>query len=124
MMRVPIVIIADRRGSGKVWGWARFGKEVQDRRLPAVLPTSHFLPKTCQIPNLPFAARMSYVLRSALAAQVPVRARPPTGPVSYSLPVRVQLEAGPQGVTVQRIDGNSGELVATIEAGAAGSGAT
>jgi hypothetical protein len=41
----------------------------------------------------------------ALAAQVPVRARPTTGPVSYSLPVRVQLKAGPQGVTVQQIDG-------------------
>ena len=41
----------------------------------------------------------------APAAQVPVRARPPTGPVSYSLPVRVQLKAGPQGVTVQQIDG-------------------
>ena len=41
----------------------------------------------------------------ALAAQVPVRARPPTGDVSYSLPVRVQLKAGPQGVTVQQVDG-------------------
>jgi len=41
----------------------------------------------------------------APAAQVPVRARPPTGPVSYSLPVRVQLKAGPQGVTVQQVDG-------------------
>jgi hypothetical protein len=40
-----------------------------------------------------------------LAAEVPVRARPPTGPASYSLPVRVQLEAGPQGVTVRQIDG-------------------
>jgi hypothetical protein len=40
-----------------------------------------------------------------LAAQVPVRARPPTGPVSYSLPVRVQLKSGPQGVTVRQIDG-------------------
>jgi hypothetical protein len=41
----------------------------------------------------------------ALTAQVPVRARPATGPVSYSLPVRVQLKAGPQGVAVQQIDG-------------------
>jgi hypothetical protein len=40
-----------------------------------------------------------------LAAEVPVRARPPTGPASYFLPVRVQLEAGPQGVTVRQIDG-------------------
>ena len=71
MMRAPIAIIADRRGLGKVWGWARFGKEVQDRRLPAALPTSHFLPKACQIPNLPSAAHMPYVLRAALAAQVP-----------------------------------------------------
>jgi hypothetical protein len=41
----------------------------------------------------------------ALAAQVPVRARPPTGPVSYSLPVHVQLKAGPRGIIVGRIDG-------------------
>jgi hypothetical protein len=40
-----------------------------------------------------------------LAAEVPVRARPPTGPASYSLPVRVQLEAGPQAVTVRQVDG-------------------
>ena len=40
-----------------------------------------------------------------LAAEVPVRARPPTGPASYSLPVRVQLKTGPQGITVRQIDG-------------------
>jgi hypothetical protein len=40
-----------------------------------------------------------------LAAEVPVRARPPTGPASYSLPVRVRLEAGPQGVAVRQVDG-------------------
>ena len=41
----------------------------------------------------------------ALAAEVPVRARPPTGPVSYSLSVQVQLSAGARGITVWRIDG-------------------
>jgi hypothetical protein len=41
----------------------------------------------------------------ALAAEVPVRARPPTGPVSYSLPVQVQLSTGARGITVRRIDG-------------------
>ncbi|MGH2815224.1 MAG: hypothetical protein ACRDLC_08710 [Actinomycetota bacterium] len=41
----------------------------------------------------------------ALTAQVPVRAHPTTGPVSYSLPVRVLLKTGPQGVTVLQIDG-------------------
>ena len=41
----------------------------------------------------------------ALAAEVPVRARPPTGPVSYSLPVEVQLSTGARGITVRRIDG-------------------
>ena len=47
------------------------------------------------------------VMRTAgeLAAEVPVRARPPTGPASYSLPVRVQLKTGPQGITVRQIDG-------------------
>jgi hypothetical protein len=40
-----------------------------------------------------------------LAAVVPVRARPPTGPATYLLPVRVQMEAGPQGITVRQIDG-------------------
>jgi len=40
----------------------------------------------------------------ALAAEVPVRARPPTGPVSYSLPVQVQLRADARGITVRRID--------------------
>jgi hypothetical protein len=39
-----------------------------------------------------------------LTAEVPVRARPPTGPVSYSVPVRVQLRAGARGITVQRVD--------------------
>jgi hypothetical protein len=41
----------------------------------------------------------------ALAAEVLVRARPPTGPVSYSVPVQVQLRAGARGITVRRIDG-------------------
>jgi hypothetical protein len=47
------------------------------------------------------------VMRTAgeLAAEVPVRARPPAGPASYFLPVRVQLEAGPAGLTVRQIDG-------------------
>jgi hypothetical protein len=40
----------------------------------------------------------------ALAAEVPVRARPPTGPVTYSLPVQVQLSAGARGITVRWID--------------------
>jgi hypothetical protein len=40
-----------------------------------------------------------------LIAEVPVRARPPMGPVSYVMPVRVHLEAGQQGVTVRHIDG-------------------
>lgn len=40
-----------------------------------------------------------------LAAEVMVRARPPAGPAVYSLPVRVQLEARPQGIVVRQIDG-------------------
>ena len=38
-------------------------------------------------------------------AEVTVRARPPVGPASYSLPVRVDLEHGPRGITVRHIDG-------------------
>jgi hypothetical protein len=37
-------------------------------------------------------------------AQVLVRMRPPTGPVSYGVPVRVDLAAGPKGLTVRRIN--------------------
>jgi hypothetical protein len=40
-------------------------------------------------------------------AEVTVRARPPAGPASYSLPVRVDLESGPRGITVRHIDGGS-----------------
>jgi Conjugative transposon protein TcpC len=40
----------------------------------------------------------------ALVAEVAVRVRPPTGPVSYVVPVRVHLTAGPKGLTVGRID--------------------
>jgi hypothetical protein len=40
----------------------------------------------------------------ALVAQVAVRVRPPTGQVSYVVPVRVHLTAGPNGLTVRRID--------------------
>jgi hypothetical protein len=40
-----------------------------------------------------------------LTAEVTVRARPPAGPASYSLPVRVQLETGSQGSIVRQIDG-------------------
>jgi hypothetical protein len=40
-----------------------------------------------------------------LIAEVSVRARPPMGPVSYVVPVRVHLEAGQEGVTVRHIDG-------------------
>ena len=40
-----------------------------------------------------------------LTAEVTVRARPLAGPASYFQPVRVQLEAGPQGIIVRQIDG-------------------
>jgi hypothetical protein len=40
-----------------------------------------------------------------LVAEVMVRARPPTGPASYSLPVHLNLEAGAQGITVRHLDG-------------------
>ena len=43
--------------------------------------------------------------RGALAAQVAVRVRPPTGQASYVIPVRVDLAAGPSGLTVRRING-------------------
>jgi hypothetical protein len=43
--------------------------------------------------------------RGALAAQVAVRVRPPTGQASYVVPVRVDLAAGPGGLTVRRING-------------------
>lgn len=42
----------------------------------------------------------------ALSAQVPVRARPPSGEASYLVPVRVQLQPGPGGLTVRHIDGS------------------
>jgi hypothetical protein len=42
--------------------------------------------------------------RGALTAQVAVRMRPPTGQASYVVPVRVDLEAGPSGLTVRRIN--------------------
>ncbi|HEY6749536.1 MAG TPA: hypothetical protein VI357_27935 [Mycobacteriales bacterium] len=41
----------------------------------------------------------------ALAAQVAVRMRPPTGQASYVVPVRVDLAIGPSGLTVRRING-------------------
>jgi hypothetical protein len=41
----------------------------------------------------------------SFTAEVTVRARPPVGPASYSLPVRVDLESGPRGITVRHIDG-------------------
>ena len=43
--------------------------------------------------------------RGALAAQVAVRMRPPTGQASYVVPVRVDLATGPSGLTVRRING-------------------
>jgi hypothetical protein len=39
-----------------------------------------------------------------LIAQVSIQARPPLGPASYSVPVRVHLLAGRQGLTVRQID--------------------
>ena len=39
-----------------------------------------------------------------VAAVVPVRARPPTGSVSYLVPVIVRLDTGPQGLTVRHVD--------------------
>jgi hypothetical protein len=44
---------------------------------------------------------------AALTAQVPVRVRPPTGPASYIVPVRVRLVASPRGLVVREIDGGS-----------------
>jgi hypothetical protein len=41
----------------------------------------------------------------ALAAQVAVRVRPPTGQASYVVPIRVDLATGPSGLTVRRING-------------------
>ena len=66
VVRALITIIAQRCGLGKVWSWARFSKEVQDCRLPAARPASHFLSKTCPISYLPTAARMTYVLGTAM----------------------------------------------------------
>ena len=43
--------------------------------------------------------------RGALAAEVAVRIRPPTGQASYVVPVRVDLATGPSGLTVRRING-------------------
>jgi hypothetical protein len=40
----------------------------------------------------------------ALAAQVPVRVRPPAGQSSYVVPVHLRLEAGPRGLTLRRVD--------------------
>jgi hypothetical protein len=40
----------------------------------------------------------------ALVAQVAVRVRPPSGQVSYVIPVRVDLATGHSGLTVRRID--------------------
>jgi hypothetical protein len=40
----------------------------------------------------------------APVAQVAVRVRPPSGQVSYVIPVRVDLATGPSGLTVRRID--------------------
>jgi hypothetical protein len=42
---------------------------------------------------------------TGFAAEVTVRARPPAGPASYSLPVRVELGTGPKGITVRHVDG-------------------
>jgi hypothetical protein len=42
---------------------------------------------------------------AALVAQVAVRVQPPTGQASYIVPVRVDLAAGPSGLTVRRING-------------------
>jgi hypothetical protein len=42
-----------------------------------------------------------------LVAQVSVRVRPPVGPTSYAVPVRVELAAGSKGLTVRQIDGGS-----------------
>ena len=42
--------------------------------------------------------------RGVLTAQVAVRVRPPTGQASYVVPVRIDLEAGPRGLTVRRIN--------------------
>jgi hypothetical protein len=39
-----------------------------------------------------------------LAATVPVRARPPAGSATYLVPVRVQLDTGPRGLTVRQVD--------------------
>jgi hypothetical protein len=35
---------------------------------------------------------------------VAVRVRPPAGSTSYVVPVRVELAAGPKGLTVRQID--------------------
>jgi hypothetical protein len=40
----------------------------------------------------------------AVAAVVPVRIRPPTGPVGYLMPVVVRLDTSPRGLTVRQID--------------------
>jgi hypothetical protein len=40
----------------------------------------------------------------APVAQVAVRVRPPAGSTSYVVPVRVELAAGPKGLTVRQID--------------------
>jgi hypothetical protein len=65
-------------------------------------PTIHRLPggwKAISVGNAKVAAASG-----GLVAEVPVRIRPPTGPASYLVPVRVRLEAHPEGVVVREVD--------------------
>jgi hypothetical protein len=80
------------------------GRMPSTRPLPSGWHALSVAPAKVTSPAGPLAAKVAGAGR-LLAAGVPVGARPPTGPATYSLPVRVELEVGPQQVRVRQIDG-------------------
>ena len=81
------------------WGWRVVSVSPADVAVPAAR-----LSVRGAGPGRGFAGQVKGAGKE-LAAEVTVRARPPAGPASYSLPVQVQMEAGPQGIVVRRING-------------------
>ena len=97
---VVAVVNGDRATLTRLGG----GRVPATRPLPSGWRTLSIGTAEVARPSAALAATSGAGSPGAVAAMVTVRIRPPTGPVSYLMPVVVRLDTSPRGLTVRQVD--------------------
>ena len=97
---VVAVVNGDRATLTRLGG----GRAPATRSLPSGWRTLSIGTAEVAGPSAALAATSGAGSPGAVAAMVTVRIRPPTGPVSYLIPVVVRLDTSPRGLTVRQVD--------------------